>query len=159
MTPDAAPPALMEPRLEYCFELQVDVGPPRRIGRGEGDALFFTPITGGRVIGPLLEGSVLPGGGDWWVDHGVTTQLDARYLIEVGGEVIDVVNRGYWRASAAAISRLGDGEDPGEEELYYRTAFTFQTDAPELRWLAESQFVGYARGGVDQVVIRVFRVA
>lgn len=158
MTTDA-PRTLMEPRLEYCFELQVDVDQPRRVGRGEGENLFFTPITGGRVVGPNLEGRVLPGGGDWWVDHGATTQLDARYLIEVGGVVVDVVNRGYWRASEIAIARMQAGDDPGEEELYYRTAFVFQTDAPDLRWLAESQFVGYARGGPGQVVIRVFRVS
>lgn len=149
---------LMTPALEYCFELQVDVSPPRRIGRGEGGQLHVTAITGGRVVGPRVEGTVLPGGGDWWVDHGVTTQLDARYLIELDGHVVDVVNRGYWRANTAAIQRFEAGETPREEDLYYRTAFVFQTDAVELRWLAESQFIGYARPGDDQVVIRVFRV-
>jgi hypothetical protein len=151
-------PELMAPALEYCFELQVDVTAPRRIGRGEGGQLHFTPITGGRLTGPRAEGTVLPGGGDWWVDHGTTTQLDARYLVEIDGHVVDVVNRGYWRANAAAIERFEAGEAPGEEDLYYRTAFVFQTDAADLRWLAESQFVGYARPGDDQVVIRVFRV-
>ncbi|PVE98709.1 DUF3237 domain-containing protein [Microbacterium sp. TPD7012] len=148
----------MTPSLEYCFELQVDVAPPQRIGRGEGGGLHFTPITGGRIVGPRAEGRVLPGGGDWWVDHGVTTQLDARYLIEIDGHVVDVVNRGYWRANADAIERFEAGGIPREEDLYYRTAFVFQTDAVDLRWLAESQFIGYARPGEDQVVIRVFRV-
>lgn len=151
-------PELMTPALEYCFELQVDVAPPRRIGRGEGGQLHFTPITGGRVAGPRAEGVVLPGGGDWWVDHGVTTQLDARYLIEIDGHAVDVVNRGYWRANAAAIDGFESGRTPREEDLYYRTALVFQTDADDLRWLAESQFIGYARPGDDQVVIRVFRV-
>ncbi|HWS51408.1 MAG TPA: DUF3237 domain-containing protein [Microbacterium sp.] len=149
---------LMTPGFEYCFELQVDVDPPQRIGRGEGGELHFTPITGGRVTGPRAEGRVLPGGGDWWVDHGETTQLDARYLIEIEGRIVDVVNRGYWRASKAAITQLQAGEQPSEMDLYYRTAFVFQTDAADLRWLAQSQFVGYARPGDDQVVIRVFRV-
>lgn len=160
MTHDDETPrgVLLEPRFEYCFELQVDVEPPRRIGRGDGDGLFFTPIVGGVVTGPLLEGTVLPGGGDWWVDHGRTTQLDARYLIEIGPHMVDVVNRGYWRANEAAMASLERGEDPAEADLYYRTAFVFQTDAPALRWLAESQFVGYARPGRDQVVIRVFRI-
>lgn len=149
---------LMTPALEYCFELQVDVTPPRRIGRGEGGQLHFTPITGGRLTGPRAEGAVLPGGGDWWVDHGLTTQLDARYLIEIDGHVVDVVNRGYWRANENAIARFQAGEQPAEQDLYYRTAFVFQTDAAELRWLAESQFIGYARAVDAQVVIRVFRV-
>lgn len=148
----------MTPTLEYCFELQVDVEPPTRIGRGEGGELHFTPITGGLVTGPRAQGRVLPGGGDWWVDHGRTTQLDARYLIEIDGHVVDVVNRGYWRANEAAIAAFEAGRTAAEQDLYYRTAFVFQTDAAPLRWLAESQFVGYARPGDDQVVIRVFRL-
>lgn len=149
---------MMDPSLEHCFDLQVTVEPPRRIGRVEGGELHFTPITGGTVHGPRLEGRVLPGGGDWWIDGGQTTRLDARYLLEVGDDVVDVVNRGYWRASPSAIASLEAGEDPTEEELYYRTAFTFQTDAPAVRWLAESQFVGYATGAPGEVRIRVFRV-
>jgi hypothetical protein len=149
---------LMTPAFEYCFELQVDVTPPQRIGRGEGGQLHFTAITGGTLSGPRVEGRVVPGGGDWWVDHGVTTQLDAHYLIEIDGHLVDVVNRGYWRANESAIAQFEAGAQPSEQDLYYRTAFVFQTDEHSLRWLAESQFVGYARPGDDQVVIRVFRV-
>lgn len=148
----------MEPALEYCFDLRVAVDSPRRIGSQTAGELHFTPITGGTAVGPRLLGRVLPGGGDWWVDGGETVRLDARYLLQIDDDVVDVVNRGYWRASPAAIASLEAGERPAEEELYYRTAFTFQTDAPGLRWLAESQFIGYATGTPDQVHIRVFRV-
>jgi hypothetical protein len=156
---------LIEPSLEYCFELRVAVAEPVRIGRSASEDLQFTPITGGEVVGPLLSGRVLPGGGDWWVDRGDagrgdTVQLDARYLVEAdGGGVIDVVNRGYWRATGVVGERLDAGEEVDEADLYYRTAFVFQTDHPQLRWLAESQFVGYARPEPGLVCIRVFRLA
>lgn len=151
--------ALMEPELEFVFELRVAVGPEQHIGRGPGEELGFTPIIGGTVSGPALGGEVLAGGGDWWVYRGETSQLDARYLLRAAdGAVIDVVNRGYHRADEALAKRLEAGEAVSERELYYRTAPVFQTDAPQHRWLAEHQFIGLARPEPGHVCIRVFVV-
>lgn len=149
----------LEPSLEFAFELRVEVGAELDIGRGESEQLGFTPITGGTVTGPRLSGRVLPGGGDWWVARGDVTQLDARYLIEADdGTVIDVVNRGYYVATADLERRLAAGEAVSEQELYYRTAPVFQTDAPAHRWLAERQFIGMARPEPAFVCIRVFEL-
>ncbi|MBD7995751.1 DUF3237 family protein [Arthrobacter sp. Sa2CUA1] len=146
-----------EPGLEFVFELKVRVDDPLRVG-GTPD-LNVTPIVGGTVSGPRLNGRVLPVGADWWVTRGATTQLDARYLIEADdGAAIDVVNRGYWHAQDSVEQRVHAGEKVGEAELYYRTAFVFQTGAEAHRWLTEAQFVGYARSEPDTVCIRVFRL-
>ncbi|QZY51704.1 DUF3237 domain-containing protein [Leucobacter tenebrionis] len=169
---DAAETALIEPALEYCFELRVDVADALPMGGStEGEGLHFAPITGGAFEGPRLRGRILPGGGDWWHGRGLTVRLDARYVIEAevrgdehrNGEparaAIDVVNRGYWRTDPESFERMLAGEAVDERDLYYRTAFTFQTEHPALQWLAESQFVGYARPEPGRVVIRVFRLA
>jgi hypothetical protein len=148
-----------EPRLEFVFELKVAVAEPVRVGRTASEDLNVTPITGGTIDGPRLTGRVLPVGADWWVTRGATTQLDARYLIEADdGAAIDVVNRGYWHAGEEVERRLHAGNHVGEEELYYRTAFVFQTGAAPHRWLTEAQFVGYARPEPGRVCIRVFRL-
>lgn len=153
---------LMDPRLEYAFELRVDVDPEFHIGRGADERLSFTPITGGTVAGPLLNGEVLPGGGDWAVERSGTSQLEARYLLRADdGAVIDILNRGYFRASAEVLARYERGEPVSEEEVYFRTAPVFQTDAPAHRWLAEHQFIGLARDGMNahggfQICVRVF---
>ncbi|HVL60509.1 MAG TPA: DUF3237 domain-containing protein [Microbacterium sp.] len=150
---------LIEPSLEFVFELRVAVDDAVRIGRTESEDLNFTPITGGTVEGPALSGRVLAGGGDWWVSRGRTTQLDAHYLIEASdGAAIDVVNRGYWRADDDVMQRLMAGEQVDEADLYYRTAFVFQTGASAHLWLTESQFVGMARPEPGLVCIRVFRL-
>lgn len=150
---------MLQPTLEFVFELRVAVDDPVHIGRTASEDLNFTPITGGTVTGPALHGRVLPGGGDWWVSRGSTTQLDARYLIEAAdGSAIDVVNRGYWRADDEVMARLIAGEEVGEADLYYRTAFVFQTSAAAHVWLAESQFIGMARPEPGLVCIRVFRL-
>lgn len=149
----------MEPTLEYVFEIRASIAPDLHIGRGPDERLSFTPVSGGSVSGPRLSGEVLAGGGDWAVERFGTAQLEARYLIRADdGAVIDILNRGYFRASDDVLRRMDAGEDVPEDEpgLYFRTAPTFQTDAPAHRWLTENQFVGLARDEAGQVCIRIF---
>ena len=50
-------------------------------------------------------------------------ELDARYLIRAeDGALIDIVNRGYWRAlTPEALARAEAGEELAESEVYFRT--------------------------------------
>jgi hypothetical protein len=154
---------LMEPAFEYCFELrcQVDEALPLG-GQTPGEGLHFARVSGGTFDGPRLRGTVLNSGGDWWRGRGLTVALDARYVIEAelndGTAGVEVINRGIWRTDAATFERMLAGEPVGEEDLYYRTAFEFRTDHPDLQWLTQSQFVGYARAEPGSVIIRVFRL-
>lgn len=155
-------PDLPQPQLTFAFEARVDVAPMVRIGGSGADALLFFPITGGTVAGPRLNGTVVPGGGDWATDRGnLVTELEARYLIRADdGAVIDIVNRGFHRAvSQAQMDRMTAGEDVPESEYYYRTSPMFRTDAPQHRWLTHTVFVGMARSEGPQVCIRFFALA
>jgi len=64
--------SLPEPRLVFAFEARVDVAESLHVGRGSDEVLMFTPITGGTVAGPRLNGVVVPGGGDWSTTRGGT---------------------------------------------------------------------------------------
>jgi hypothetical protein len=154
--------AVQRPHLEYAFEVRVDVAESERIGHGDGDVLSFTPITGGTVDGPLLRGSVVPGGGDWSVERRKgTIELDARYLLRADdGALIDIVNRGFFRVPPELAEAAEAGERIPEEQVYFRTSPVFRTDAPAHRWLAESVFVGLAHDDHEsgQIVIRFFVV-
>lgn len=154
--------AVQQPVLEFAFEARVDVAPSERIGHGDGDVLSFTPITGGTVSGPLLEGTVVPGGGDWSVERRKgTIELDARYLLRAAdGALIDIVNRGFYRVPPQLAEAAEAGEPIPAEQLYFRTSPVFRTDAPAHRWLAESVFVGLAEDDLasGQIVIRFFVV-
>ena len=152
---------MTNPTLEFAFELRVSVDTDVHLGRGADEVLSFTPITGGTVSGPLLNGVVLAGGGDWAVTRSGTAQLEARYLVQADdGAAIDVLNRGYFRATDEVTARMERGENVAEDEpgMYFRTAPVFQTDAPAHRWLAEHQFIGRARDEDGQVCVRVFVV-
>ncbi|MEQ6899428.1 DUF3237 domain-containing protein [Microbacterium sp. KR10-403] len=150
---------LPDPQLAFAFEIRADIGPFLRIGRSADEELTFTPVTGGSVAGPLLNGTIVAGGGDWAVERSRTAQLEARYVVQADdGAYIDVLNRGYYRASKEVIDRVEAGENVPETEYYFRTAPVFQTDAAPHRWLAEHQFVGLARDEDGQVRVRVFLV-
>lgn len=154
---------LMDPGFEYCFELRCRVEDPVPLGGSTpGEGLHFAKVSGGTVEGPRLRGDVLDSGGDWWNGQGLTVTLDARYVISAevadGTVAVEVVNRGIWRTDEATFARMLRGEDVSEQDLYYRTAFVFRTEHPELRWLTDSQFVGYARAEPGFVIIRVFRL-
>ncbi len=153
----------MQPDFEYCFELrcQVDEALPLG-GQTPGEGLHFARVSSGTFDGPRLSGRVLNSGGDWWRGQGLTVHLDARYVIEAtvsdGTAGIEVVNRGIWRTDPTTFERMLAGEPISEQDLYYRTAFQFRTEHPELQWLTESQFIGYARSEPGFVIIRVFRI-
>jgi hypothetical protein len=155
-------PPLVVPTLEFAFEARVTCEEPVRIGHGAGDELVFVPIVGGTVRGPLLNGEVVAGGGDWSVTRGPRVcELDARYLLRADdGAVIDIVNRGYYAAEPPVIERAQRGEDVDPSEYYFRTSPVFRTDAPAHAWLAETVFVGWAYDDLrhGQVCIRFFAV-
>ena len=148
------------PELAFAFEARVDIGPSEHIGNGAGDELEFTPITGGTVDGPRLRGTVVPGGGDWSVRRGPNTyELDARYLIRAeDGALIDIVNRGFYRAAPEVLALVEAGAAVDPKDVYFRTSPVFRTDAPAHRRLAETVFVGLARDEAGQVCIRFFEV-
>ncbi|MDI2124804.1 DUF3237 domain-containing protein [Yinghuangia seranimata] len=159
--PQPAVRTAFSPVLEFAFEVRVFLAPARHIGHGAGEATEFVPITGGTVEGPRLNGTVLPGGGDWCDNRGGVYQLDARYLIETDdGAVIDITNRGYYHEEDPTSPAQYDGDlQVAEAGVYYRTAPVFRTDAPAHLWLARTVFIGLARGDDSEVAIRFYAVS
>ncbi|MER7638228.1 DUF3237 domain-containing protein [Streptomyces sp. NPDC126522] len=147
------------PSLTFVFEIRAAVTPSLHIGHGEGERLEFTPITGGTVSGPRLNGTVLAGGGDWSSTRGDVCQLDARYLLRADdGAVIDIINRGYYHELPGGTEQFDDDVRVSEAGSYFRTAPTFRTDAPAHLWLARTVFVGLAREEDEHIVIRCYAV-
>jgi hypothetical protein len=148
------------PSLQFAFEIQAQCSPSVHIGTSPAEVVEFTPVVGGPVAGPLFNGSVIPGGGDWSTTRGESCQVEARYLIRSDdGAVVDVLNRGYWLSSPSVDARLEAGESVEESEYYFRCAPIFRTDDPRYLWMAQHQFVGKALdGGEGLIRIQVFLV-
>lgn len=156
------------PGLEYAFTLHIDLGPPQDFGITHAGKRRFIPITGGTVVGPTLNGTVLPGGGDWNVirPDGVV-HVSAKYTLRVttngnpkkegegegeGETLISVTNEGFGRAGRGTVESIfgakADFGEGGEEEekrkgYYMRTWPRFEvTGSSRHAWLNKSCFLG-----------------
>jgi hypothetical protein len=153
-------PAAPTPGLEYAFTATVQVAAPVEMGPADGGRKRFIAITGGKVAGPMLNGEVLPGGGDWQViEPGGLTRVEARYFLKAAdGTVIEVTNPGVRVASIEVIDKLARGEDVDPNAYYFRTTPHFMVTAGKFDWLRRSVFVARGIRRPDRVVIDFFVV-
>jgi len=153
----AAAPA---PTLVFAFSAEVTLAPPIEQGVVDGRRLRFVPITGGRVYGPRLQGSVVSGGGDWQaIGTDGLTEVSARYTLKAtDGTVIDVVNTGVRTATAAVTQAIANGEtvDPGA--YYFRTSPRFTVTAGPHERLRRTMFVARGVRLPDRVVIDFYTI-
>jgi len=139
-------PAAPAPSLEYAFTIMATLLPPVEQGTIDGGRKRFIAITGGSVSGPLFEGSVLPGGGDWQtILPGGLARVEARYFLKAtDGTVIEVTNPGVRTASPEVTELLPRGEAVDPSAYYFRTTPRFDVPAGAHEWMRRSVFV--ARG-------------
>lgn len=148
------------PGLEYAFTIHVDLAPPQDFGITPAGKRRFIPISSGTLSGPKLNGTILPGGGDWNVvrSDGVV-HFVAKYTICAddgsGNEtLINVTNEGYGRASQQTMDKVfaqgpkpaqqvGQDEEDKRKGWYARTwpRFEVAEGSPHV-WLNRSCFLG-----------------
>jgi Protein of unknown function (DUF3237) len=155
----------LEPiRLQPVMQLTVHVAAPVEAGQvihslGEGKRRII-PIIGGHVQlnarGLELSGEVLAGGADFQLVVSVTAaRLDARYIVRfTDGHHLYVNNQAIRSGSAQDIAALVRGEAVPHERIYFRCAPTFETDHPQLAWMANTLFVGTGARLPDRVEMR-----
>ncbi len=100
-------------RLEPLFRATITLAPPQELGDAPLGRRRIIPITGGRIDGARLQGTVLPGGADWQIvrTDGVA-DLDARYTVKSDdGALIYVSNRGLRHGPPEVLAQLARGED------------------------------------------------
>ena len=69
------------PETEFVMQLKVTLDAPYVVGETPHGRRTVIPITGGTFEGPLLKGTIIPGGADWQLAKGNRTELEAIYSI------------------------------------------------------------------------------
>lgn len=153
-------PAAPAPGLRWAFSAQVELALPVEQGQVDGKRMRFVPIAGGRVYGPRLTGTVLPGGGDWQaIGPDGLTEVNARYTLRTAdGTMIDVVNAGIRTASVEVTERIARGQPVGVEDYYFRTVPRFTVGRGPHAWLRRTLFVARGVRMPDHVVIDFYEV-
>jgi hypothetical protein len=117
-------------------------------------------ILGGRVEGPKLSGTILPGGADWQVIRADgAAHIEARYTIRAdGGGDILVSSEGIRHGPPEVLAALMRGDNVDPSLYYFRTVMRFETGAPGLDWL--NRILALARGKRDKnaVILDVYEV-
>jgi len=149
------------PGLDFVFALDVTVAPALELGSTHQGRRRVIAITGGKVTGPRLNGTVLAGGADWQIirPDGVA-ELEARYTLEADdGALIGVINRGLRHGPAAVMQKLLAGEPVDPAAYYFRSTPVFETAAAAHQWLTRTVFTASGVRHPDRVAINVFAVA
>jgi Protein of unknown function (DUF3237) len=151
---------MIEASLRHVVTLSVDVAAPIVVGRTPAGLRRIVPIIGGVAEGPRLKGKILAAGADYQlIQEDGFTLVEARYALTTDdGATIGVNNVGLRRGPPEAMARLARGEAVDPALIYFRTAFTFETDHSDYLWLARSLFVGAGARHPNHVEIRVFEV-
>lgn len=148
------------PNLQHVADLHIQVATPIEIGETGLGARRVIPITGGRVVGPKLNGVILNAGADFQIirPDGLT-ELEAKYVIEVeGGGRVYIDNFGLRFGSPEAIDRLKRGLPVDPAQIYFRCTPRFETSVDSLRWLTRTIFVGSGARYPDRVEIGIWQV-
>jgi uncharacterized protein DUF3237 len=143
------------PGLRFAFAIKARVGPIQDLGQTARGHRRIIDILGGEVVGPRLEGEILPGGADWQIVRADgTIEVVARYTLRsTAGATICVQNEGLRVAAPEVLARMSRGELVRHDSYHFRTAPRFETAEPSLKWLERSTFVGVAARTPDRVVI------
>ena len=147
-------------RLEPLFRATITLAPPQELGDAPLGRRRIIPITGGRVAGARLQGTVLPGGADWQVvrSDGVA-DLDARYTVETDdGALIYVNNRCLRHGPPEVLAQLARGEDVDPARYYMRTHPRFETGNARYAWLNRIVCVGTGARRAASVELEIFEV-
>lgn len=156
----AQAPAAPAPTLDYAFTARITLAAPVEQGEVAGGRKRFIAITGGTVDGPMLKGTIMPGGGDWQtIMPGGLTKVEARYFMKsADGTVIEITNPGVRVASPEVTEKLAKGEKVDPSAYYFRTTPRFDVKAGPQEWLARSAFVARGIRTPDSVIIDFYAV-
>lgn len=148
------------PSLKFAFQIEAECAAPITGGAGVLGERRHIQITGGKVFGPELSGTILPGGSDWalYRPDGVV-EVSAHYsIMSDDGIPVYVRNRGLRVASKEVIARLLSGApvDPGE--YYFRSTPVFDAPLGRLQHLNDRVFTAVCERHGNTTVIKVFEV-
>ena len=146
--------------FEYLCDLKVEVGEIVTMGPGPLGERRIIAILGGSFEGPLMRGTVLPGGNDWQIvrEDGVL-DVDARYALrEDRGGAIRVVSQGYRHGPPEVLAALGRGEEVDPSTYFFRSVLRFETGAPELAFLNKTIAIAKAERKSRHVLLTAYRL-
>ena len=145
--------------LDHLTDLSIDFGPVQVFTTPLGTRVNYV-IDSGVVDGPMLRGTLLPGGGDWIVvgADGIA-RLDVRATIRThDDQLVQLFSTGLVEMDPGARERYTAGELLAWDDVYARSVPRFDTGAAAYTWLNRAVTVAVNQVSLDHVDYRIFVV-
>lgn len=148
------------PSVEFLMRIAVEFEAPLAIVDGPLWTRRILQVASGRFDGPMLQGSVLPAGGDWvLVRRDGSAELDIRFALKTAAdELVLLRGTGLFIASDAIATRIRRGENVAPDDYYFRTSILFETGSTRLRLLNRALHVGVGQRTAIGMITDVFAV-
>lgn len=118
-------------------------------------------ITGGRVTGERLQGTILDGGADWQIGRADgAADIHARYsFVTDDGAHVLVDSRGLRHGPPEVLAALARGEAVDPARYFFRTLCRFETGSDRHDWLNRTMAIATGRrlpNGVELDLYEIF---
>ena len=148
------------PALTYLAQVRCDVGEVLTLGAAPMGERRVVALLGGEVVGPGLNGRIVPGGTDWqWSRSDSTLEIAAHYMIEtLEGARIEVQSNGLRHGPPEVLARLARGEAVAAHEYFFRTLMRFTTGHAAYERLNRVMALARGRREARRVVLDVWEI-
>ena len=154
---------------EFLFELRIPQKADRMIDLGQTplSRLMFSVAESGSVVGPKVNGSIIPlSGGDWTrARSDMSLTLDVRICLQTLDKAnILMTYQGVMAANSRDdfwyMINADKKDDPkgAMQRYYYRIAAFFETGDERYAWMNHILAVGCGRLAENQVIYEVFQI-
>jgi hypothetical protein len=153
---------MTEPTLKstLLWHAHIDVEGFYEVGHTFRGHRNIVRVKGGWFEGPEIEGTILPGTGDWFLTRpdGVG-EGDVRDTYQTDdGAIIFVSYRGILNIGEDVWTRIQAGEDVPASEYYLRGQPMFETGSEKYDWLNKIISVSVGKQEALGVTYDVFRI-
>jgi len=132
-----------EPELVYEFTYRAQIEAPVDVGPGPAGHRMIFPVTGGEVEGERLRGTILPGGGEWFLAGADGFgRVDVRLQMTThDGANIYFQYFGLLELNEATMAAIAGGGTDFEDH-YFRINPRLETGDPRYAWVNQTMFIG-----------------
>jgi hypothetical protein len=151
------PPA---PALVPLCRITCEVDALVTLGSAPGGERRYVPLGGGTVVGPELNGALIPGGVDWQLlrADGVL-EIAAHYVLRLtDGSLVEVQSTGLRHGPPDVMARLARGEAVAPQDYFFRTLVCFTTGAPAWAHLNKAMAIAVGQREARRVVLDLYKL-
>lgn len=147
-------------KLEHLMQVKARVDAPVEVGKTLTGTRRVYTVAGGEFRGDRLRGTVLPGGGEWFLQgEGSLGAVDVRVMLETDDKVpVYMHYTGLLDFNEGVIASLTAGKSSEFGDNLFLTHVRFETGDEKYAWLARTIAVGEGRVHPDSVEYAIYEV-